>query len=242
MRHHFIAPVLNRLRVRFNPVLPITKHGDGGVQLSPFPSLGAASAFTPGVVLCEFADTPASSISSSLPPRSQVFATFDGYEASHMFFPAVAVSCSIVYMKGYNFVCSSCVEVPVAIPSHALGFFFIRLLSVHVLIVVCRLPRVGRQFSVTTCCTSVTCVVRFGHLPVLLLFPLRRTRTFFILFAFLLSMWAYVFLVCVALIGVPLSFTCCHVCPVAESSTEVTIAQNRGPTNITFCCLGLLMS
>ena len=93
-----------------------------------------------GVVLCEFADTPASSISSSLPPRSQVFATFDGYEPSHLFFPAVAVSGSSVYMKGYDFVGSSCVEVPVANPSHALGFFFIRLLSVHVLIVVCRLP------------------------------------------------------------------------------------------------------
>ena len=93
-----------------------------------------------GVVLCEFADTPASSISSSLPPRSQVFATSDGYEASHLFFPAVAVSGSIVYMKGYDFVGSSCVEVPVANPSHALGFFFIRLLSVHVLIVVCRIP------------------------------------------------------------------------------------------------------
>ena len=45
-----------------------------------------------GVVLFEYADTPASSISSPLPP--------DGYEASHLFFPAVAVSGSIVYMKG----------------------------------------------------------------------------------------------------------------------------------------------
>ena len=47
MRHHFITPVLNRLRVRFHPVLPIPRHGDGGVQLSPFPALGAASAFAP---------------------------------------------------------------------------------------------------------------------------------------------------------------------------------------------------
>ena len=171
-----------------------------------------------GVVSCEFADTPASSISSSLAPRSHVFATFDGYEASHLFFPAVAVSGSIVYMKGCDFVGSSCVEVPVANPSHALGFFFIRLLSVHVLVVVCRLPlrcRVGRQCLSRRCCPSCC------------FFPLRRTRTFFILCAFLLSMWAHVFLVCVALIGVLLSFTGCPVCPVAESSTDVTIAQNR---------------
>ena len=41
--------------------------------------------------------------------------------------------------------------------------------------------------SVTTRCTSVAGVVRFGHLPVLLFLPLRRTSTFFILCAFLLS-------------------------------------------------------
>ena len=55
-------------------------------------------------------------------------------------------------------------------------------------------------------------------------------------------MRTYVFLVCVDLIGVPLSFTGCHVYRVAESSTEVTTAYDGGPTLITFCCLGLLMS
>ena len=46
MRHHFIFPVLNRLRVRFHPVLLIPRR-DSGVQLSAFPALGAAPAFTP---------------------------------------------------------------------------------------------------------------------------------------------------------------------------------------------------
>ena len=45
------APPLHRASSQspacFHPVLPIPRHGDGGVQLSPFPSLGAASAFTP---------------------------------------------------------------------------------------------------------------------------------------------------------------------------------------------------
>ena len=154
--------------------------------------------------------------------------TFDGYEASLLFFPAIAVSGSIVHMTGYNFVGSSCVEVPVAILSHALGFCFMRLLSVHVLILVCPLPprcRVERQ----------SCVVRFEHLPVLLFFPLRRTHTFFILCAFLLSMRTYVFLVCVALIGVPPSYS-------LPRLSRRTTAYDRGPTHITFCCLGLLLS
>ena len=75
-----------------------------------------------GVVSCEFGDTPASFISSPLPPRSQVLAAFDGYEASLLLFTAVAVSGTIEYMTGYNFVGSSCVEVPVANLSHTLGF------------------------------------------------------------------------------------------------------------------------
>ena len=120
-----------------------------------------------GVVSCEIGDTPASSFSSPLPLRSQVFAAFDGYEASLLLFPAVAVSGTIGYMKGYNFVGSSCVEVPVANLSHALGFFFMRLLSVHVLIPICwLLPRcrVGRQLlsrravlQLPVSCASDTC-------------------------------------------------------------------------------------
>ena len=56
---------------------------------------------------------------------------------------------------------------------------------------------------------------------------LRRTCTFFILFAFLLSMRTFVFLVCVALIWVHPFFTGCHVCRVAESSTKVQTACDR---------------
>ena len=152
-----------------------------------------------GVVLCEFADTPASSISSPFPPRSQEFATFDGY---------VAVSGSFVYMKGYNSVGSSSVEIPVTNPSHALHTFPIGTRP-H-----CGLSDTSplscwAAISVATCCTSVTCVVRFGHLPVLLFFPLRRTRTFFILCAFLLSMRASVSGVCCSYWGA--SF--CHWLP-----------------------------
>ena len=187
-----------------------------------------------GVVLCEFADTPASSISSHLPPRSQVVAAFDGYEASHLFFPAVAVSGGIVYMKGFDFVGSSCVEVPVANPSHALGFLL------HTSPIGTRPHRGQSATSPLSClrqflsrravlqlpvsCASDTC-------PSCCFFPLRKTRTFFILCAFLLSMWAYVFLFCVAIIGVPpaksYSFTGSNVCRVSERSIEVPTAYDR---------------
>ena len=145
-----------------------------------------------GVVLCEFGDTPASSISSPLPPRSQVFAAFDGYEASLLLFTAVAVSGTIVYMTGYNFVGSSCVEVPVATLSHALGFLLHTSSNgtrPHPGLLAASAWSCWAGTSVTTCCTSVTGVVRSGHLPVLL--------------SFMLSVRTFVVLVCVALIGVP---------------------------------------
>ena len=163
--------------------------------MSPFPALGAAPAFTPqdghrrGFM---FGDTPASSISSPLPPRSQVFAAFDGYEASLLLFTAVAVSGTIGYMTGCNFVGSSCVEVPVAALSHALGFLLHASSDgtrPHPGLLATSALSCWAATSVTTCCTSVTGVVRFGHLPVLL--------------SFMLSVRTFVFLACVALIGVP---------------------------------------
>ena len=133
-RHHFIAPVLNRLRVRFHPVLPIPRHGYGGVQLSPFLALGAASAFTP-----------------QDRHRRGLYVSFEIRQV-HLFSLASALSWRALVAHcvhtGYNFVGSSRVEVPVANLSHALGFFFVCLLSVHVLFPVCRLRprcRVGRQ-------------------------------------------------------------------------------------------------
>ena len=172
MRHHFIAPVLNRLRVRFHPVLliqdmmmvvsscPPSLHWERHQRLRLRMPIG--------VVLCEIGDTPASSISSHLPPRS-----LDGYEASLLLFTAVAVSGTIGYVTGYNFVGSLCVEVPAAILSPAIGIFFIRLLSVHVLILICwLLPhcRVGRQFLsrravllLPVLCASDTCPSCSSH-------------------------------------------------------------------------------
>ena len=187
-----------------------------------------------GVVLCEIGDTPASSISSHLPPRYRYWPLLTVTKLHSFFFTAVAVSGTIGYLTGYNFVGSSCVEVPAANLSHALGFFFIRLLSVHILILICwLLPRcrVGRQLlsrravlQFPVSCASDTC-------PSCCLSPLRRTRTFFILCAFLLSMWSYVFLVRLALIGVPptksYSFTGNNVYRFAKRPIEVQTAYDR---------------
>ena len=142
-----------------------------------------------GVVLCEIGDAPASSISSHLSLRSQVLAAFDGHEAALLFFSAVAVSGTVVCMTGNNFVGSSCVEVPAAslsrprvlLHTSSIGF------RPHCGLSATSALSCWAATFVTTCCTSVTCVVRFGHLPILLFFPLRRTRTFFTLCAFLLS-------------------------------------------------------
>ena len=108
------------------------------------------------------------------------------------FSPPVAVSGTIGYMTGYNFVGSSCVEVPVATLSHALGFLLHTSSNgtrPHPGLLAASALSCWAATSVTTCCTSVTGVVRFGHLPVLL--------------SFILSVRTFVFLVCVALIGVP---------------------------------------
>ena len=141
-----------------------------------------------GAVLCEFGDVPPSSFFSPLPPRSQVFAAFDGYEASLLLFTAVAVSGTMVYMTGYNFVGSSCVEVPVAALSHAFGFLLHTSSNgtrPHPGLLATSALSCWAATSVTTCCTSVTGVVRSGHLPVLL--------------SFILSVRTFVFLVCVLL-------------------------------------------
>ena len=239
--HHLVTPVLDRLRVCFHPVLPIPRHGDGGVQLSPFSALRAASAITPqkgpsAWYYVNLRDAPTSSISSPLqsgvrlPPRSQVCATFDGYEASLLFFPAVAVSGSIVYMTGYDFVGSSCDEVPVADPSHALGFFLICFLSVHVPILVCRLPPrccVGRQFLSRRAVLQFPVLCAPGAYPSCCSSYSPCGPTCF--WCVLLSLGAS-------------SFTGRDVCRVAESSIEATTANDREPTHIPFCCLGLLKS
>ena len=141
--------------------------------------------------ICAFRDTPG----PSLLPCLRV---------------VVAVSGSIVYIRATISLVAlvSRSQWPI---SHALGFFFTRLLSVHSLFLVCRLLprcRVGRQLLSRHAVLQL--LVLYAS-PVLLFFPLRRTRTFFILCAFQLSMRTFVFLVCVALIGVPPFFTGCHV-------------------------------
>ena len=116
---------------------------------------------------------------------------FDGCEASLLFFPAIAVSGSIVYMRATSSLVALVTRSkwPISLtPSGSSSYVSYRYTS--------------SSWSVTACCTSVTCAVRFGHLPTLLFFTLRWTRTFFIFCPFLLSMRAYVFLVCVALIWV----------------------------------------
>ena len=110
-----------------------------------------------GAVLCEFGDAPASSISSPLPPRSQVFAAFDGNEASLLLFTAVAVSGTIGYMTGYNFVASSCIEVPVAnLSSWSVGYFRVVVLGnfCHDVLYFIQLPVLCASDTCPSCCPS----------------------------------------------------------------------------------------
>ena len=124
-----------------------------------------------GVVLCEIGDTPASSISSHLPPRYRYWPLLTVTKLHSFFFTAVAVSGTIGYLTGYNFVGSSCVEVPAA-QSLSRPRVLLHTSSIgthpHPDLLATSALSCWAATSVTTCCTSVSCVVRFGHLPVLL--------------------------------------------------------------------------